>query len=77
MISKKEIDKEKMDEILKKSKEGEIPLPKEGFLCPQCNQKLKIRYFKEVWRINGRFVICYKFFECSACGYQYAKRVSP
>lgn len=76
IIDKKEIDEERMDEILRKSKTGEIPPPKNGY-CPQCGNKLKTRYFKQVWRIIWRFAILFQFFECTTCGYQYAKRLYP
>jgi predicted RNA-binding Zn-ribbon protein involved in translation (DUF1610 family) len=80
LINKEEINKDKMEEILGKSKAGEVLPPKRGFLkyfCPQCGKKVKTRYFEEVWNILGRFAICYQFFECLNCGWKYAKRVYP
>jgi hypothetical protein len=43
--------------------------------CPRCGKKLKTRYFKESWRINGIFWIFYKYCECS-CGYRYVKETA-
>jgi len=82
IIQKEEPDWDKVEEILKRSETGKIPPPRRGLLglrhwCPRCNHKVKTRFFKEAWRISGRFVICYQFFECPACGWKYAKRLNP
>ena len=82
IIQKEEPDWDKAEEILTRSEAGEILPPRKGFLglrhwCPQCNHKVKSRYFKQVWRIGGRFALRFQFFECLDCGWQYAKRLGP
>lgn len=78
MIGASEIEEERMKEILRKSRSGQILPPKKGlirFYCPICGKKLRSRYFKEEWRLNGKFTLIFQYFECPNCGYQYAKKM--
>jgi ssDNA-binding Zn-finger/Zn-ribbon topoisomerase 1 len=72
----KETDWTHIEEILKRSKAGNIPPPKRGFLglihrCPRCDHRVNNRYFKRVWNIGGKFAIFYRIFKCPVCHWQY------
>jgi len=75
-MKEKETDWKHIEEIMKRSKAGDIAPPKRGFLglihrCPKCNHKVKKRYFEKVWRnIIWQFI---QFFQCPACDWQYVK----
>jgi len=80
ILQQEEIDCDRMNEILKRSEAGEIPPPKSSFFglihrCPQCNNRVKSRCFKEVWRISGRFAFFFQAFECTNCDWKYVKRL--